>query len=100
MSSARNKGKKLGKNIRKNWSHKYSQNLLDYAKQSATDAIKIASKRVIQKTAEQTGNLIDNNNPGRTTKVSATSQQNISVTDKEESIGVGREIHREIYIFL
>ena len=33
------------------------QKLLDHAKQSATDAFKTVSKRVIQKTAEATGDL-------------------------------------------
>ena len=32
----------------KNLSSKYSQKLLDHAKQSATDALKTASKRAIQ----------------------------------------------------
>ena len=40
-------------------SDKYGQKLLDSAK-SATDAIKTASKRAIQKTAETTVNLIGN----------------------------------------
>ena len=35
---------------------KYSQKLLDHPKQSVTDAIKTASKRAIQKTAEATFN--------------------------------------------
>ena len=39
----------IGKNISKNVSSKYSQKLLDHAKQSATDAIKTASKRTIEK---------------------------------------------------
>ena len=47
--------KNLGKNITKNVSGKYSQKLLDHAKQSATDAFKTTSKRVIQKTADATG---------------------------------------------
>ena len=34
--------------------NKYSQKLLDSAKKSTTDAIKTASKRAIQKTAEAT----------------------------------------------
>ena len=41
--------KNIGKNIGKNVSCKYSQKLVDSAKNSATDAIKIASKRAIQK---------------------------------------------------
>ena len=39
---------------------KCSQKLLDSAKKSTTDVIKSASKRVIQKTAEGTGDLIGN----------------------------------------
>ena len=35
------------------------QKLLDHAKQSATDAFKTASKKVIQKKAEAIGDLID-----------------------------------------
>ena len=41
-------------------SNKYGKKLVDTAKKSATDAIKTASKRVIQKTAEATGDLIGN----------------------------------------
>ena len=44
----------------KSLSNKYSQKLLDSAKKSTTDAIKTASKRAIQKTAEATGDLIGN----------------------------------------
>ena len=45
-------------NISKILSGKYSQKLLDSAKKSGADALKTASKRAIQKTAEATGNLI------------------------------------------
>ena len=45
------------KNIGKNVSNKYRQKLLDSAKKSTTDAIKTASKRAIQKTAEATGQI-------------------------------------------
>ena len=48
----------IGKGISKNLSSKYSQKLLDHVKQSNTGAIKTASKRAIQKTAEATGDLI------------------------------------------
>ena len=50
-SFAKNMGKKIGKNISKNLSGKYSQKFLIILKQSATDALKASSKRVIQKTA-------------------------------------------------
>ena len=37
--------KNIGKNISKNLSGKYSQKLLDHAKQSATNALKTTSKK-------------------------------------------------------
>ena len=48
----------FAKNVGKSLSNKYGQKLLDSAKKSTTDAIKTASKRAIQKTAEATGNKI------------------------------------------
>ena len=39
-------------------SNKYGKKFVDTAKKSATDAIKTASKRAIQKSAEATGDLI------------------------------------------
>ena len=71
--------------------------MFDHAKQSATDALKTASKRVIQKTAETTSDLNGNKIGDSITKVSKTSPQNNSVT-KEENIELDREIHRESYI--
>ena len=58
------------KNMGKNLSNKYGQKLLDSAKKSTTDAIKTASKRAIQKTAEATGDLIDNKIADKITSVS------------------------------
>ena len=60
LSFAKNLGKNIGKNISKNLSRTYSQKVLDHAKKSATDALKTSSKRVLQKTVEATGDLIDN----------------------------------------
>ena len=68
----------------KNLSSKYSQKLLDHAKQSATNALKTASKRAIQKTAEATGGLIGNKINDRITKVSKASPKNNSETNEEE----------------
>ena len=53
-------GKNIGENITKHLSGKYSQTLLDHAKQFATDAVKTVSKGEIQKTVELTGDLIGN----------------------------------------
>ena len=95
----------MGKDISKSLSGKYSsgvltmrQKLLNHAKKSATDALKSSSKRVIQKTAEATGNLIDNKVAIRTTKVSKNSQQNISETvtnEYDKEIPKGRYLSPE-----
>ena len=50
----------FAKNMGKSLSNTYGQKLLDSAKKFTTDAIKTASKRAIQKTAEATGDLICN----------------------------------------
>ena len=50
----------FAKNIGRNLSNKYGQKLIDTAKKYTTDAIKTASNRTIQKTAEATGDLIGN----------------------------------------
>ena len=74
LSFAKNMGENIGKNISKNLIGKYGQKSLDHAKQSATDAIKTCSKRVIQKTAEATGDLIGNKTANRIIKLSKNSQ--------------------------
>ena len=58
--------------------------LLDHAKQSATDALKTASNRAIQKTAETTGALIGNKIAEKITRVSKTSPQNSSETNEKK----------------
>ena len=70
LSFTRNLGKNIDKNISKNLCSKYNQKLLDHAKQSAKDVLKTNSKRVIQKRAEATGDLIDNKIADRIMKVS------------------------------
>ena len=59
----------------KNLSAKYTQKLLDHAKQSATNILKTASKRVIQKIVKATGDLIGNKTADRIRKFSKTSPQ-------------------------
>ena len=66
----------MGKNIGRNLSGKYNQKLFDYAKISATDELKTSSKRVIQKTAEATGDLVGNKIADIIAQVSKNSQQN------------------------
>ena len=51
-------------------SNKYWKKLVDTAQKSATDAIKTASKRAIQKTAEAIGDLVGNKIADKITSVS------------------------------
>ena len=81
---ARNIGKNVNKNKSKNLSSKYGQKLLDHGEQSVTDALKTASKRAIQNTAEATGDLIGNKITYRITKVWKTSLKNNPETNEEE----------------
>ena len=68
----------------KRLSNKYGQKLLDSAKKSTTDAIKTASKRAIQKTAEATGDLISNKTADKITSVSKKSNNNDNNNDDAE----------------
>ena len=53
LSYAKNMGKNIAKNISKNLSSKYSQNILDHAKQSATDALRTLRKERFKKQQKQ-----------------------------------------------
>ena len=54
----------------KNIGNKYGQKLFDTTKKFAKDAIKIASKKAIQKTAKAAGDMISNNIAGKITSLS------------------------------
>ena len=56
--------------IAKNSNNKYGQKLADSAKKSAADALKIADKRTIQKTAEATRYLVGNTIANKITSIS------------------------------
>ena len=60
----------------KSLSNKYGKRLLDNTKKSTIDAIKMASKRAIQKTEEATGDLICNKITDKITSVSKKSSNN------------------------
>ena len=60
--------------------------------------LKLLQKRAIQKPAKSTGDLIGNKIADGITKASKTLPQNSSVINKQENIGLDREIHRERYI--
>ena len=74
----------FAKNMGKSLSNKYGQKLLDSAKKSTTDAIKTASKRAIQKTAEATGDLIGNKSADKITSVSKKSAEELTNNKTEE----------------
>ena len=59
----------IGQNRSKNLIRRYSQKLLDHAKQSATDAFKTSSKRLIQKPEYATGDLIGNKIANKISKI-------------------------------
>ena len=73
---AKNMGQYNSENISKNWGCKYSQKRLGHAKQFATHTLKTTSKLVIQKTADETGDLSFNTIADRITRVSKNLQQN------------------------
>ena len=85
------------KNIGKNLSNKYGQKLVDSAKKSETDALKTASKRVIQKIAETTGDLVGNKVADKITSISKKPAKKLQ--DGElQSNKANNEIPKERYI--
>ena len=53
----------------RNLNNKHGQQLIDSAKKSATDPLKIASKRAIQKTVEATRDLVGNTIASKITSI-------------------------------
>ena len=84
----------FAKNMGKSLSNKYGQKLLNSAKKSTTDAIKTASKRVIQKTAEAAGDLISNKIADKVKSVSKKSLKELKNNQTNNEI----EIPKERYI--
>ena len=83
LSFAKNMGKNIGKNISKSLNSKYSQKLLDQAKQSATGPFETSSKRIMQKAAEATSDFTGNKIADKIVRSSKTSPQNSSETNEE-----------------
>ena len=69
LSFAKNLGTHATK-VSNNLNNKYGQKLADSAKKSATDALKIAGKRAIQKKAEASGDLVGNFSADKITNIS------------------------------
>ena len=83
----------MSKNVGKNLSNKYNRKILNSTKKSMTDAVKNASKRATQNTAEPTDELIGNKNAGKITNLSRKSSQNNLGEAKNE-----KEIPKERYL--
>ena len=74
----------ISKSISKNVSSKFSQKRIDHAKHFTINWIKATSKRVIQKTAQETGDLIGNKIVDKITRFPKTLKKNYPETNKEE----------------
>ena len=96
LSFAKNIGTHAAK-VAENICNKYSKKLVDTAKKSATDAIKTASKRAIQKTTEVTGDLVGNKIADKITSASKKSLKNPH-DEESSSTEVNKEIPKERYI--
>ena len=81
----------------KNLNNKYGQKLLDSAEKFTTDAIKTASKRAIQKTAEPTRDLIGNKIADKITSVSKKSTKELQ--NDETEVDVERATPKKRYIY-
>ena len=81
----------FAKNIGKNLSNKYSQKIIDTAKKSATDAIKTASQRAIQKTAEAMGDLVGNKIAYKITSISKKSTKKLPATDEDAKLSTRKK---------
>ena len=87
----------FAKNIGKNISSRYSQKLVDSAKMSATNTIKTASKRAIQKAAEAKGDFIGHKIADKITRVSKKCPRELH-SKELSSNEANNEIPRERYI--
>ena len=82
----------------KSLSDKYGQKLLDSVKKYIADAIKAASKRTIQKTAEATGDFIGNKIAAKITSVSKKKFTKELPNDETKEKNVEITTHKERYI--
>ena len=73
---------------------KYGKKLLDTATKTGIDAAKAASKRVVQKTAEATRDLMGNKTADKITSVGKTKEK--ENTNKQEEIYIPTEKRQQI----
>ena len=91
LSFAKNMGKHATK-VAEILNNKYGQKLVDTARNSATDALKIAGHRAIQKTAEVSGDLVGNFIADKITSISKKPES------EPHSNAVSNEIPKQRYI--
>ena len=84
----------FAKNLGKSLCNKYGQKPLDNANKSTLDAIKTASKRVIQKTPEATGDLIGNKIADKITSI--LNKKSSNNDDAEENVEI--TTHKKRYV--
>ena len=84
----------FAKNIGKSLTSKYGQKLFDSAKKSTTDVIKRTLKRAIQKTAEATGDLIDNKIADKITTISKKPVKELPNNDEREEENMEITTHK------
>ena len=77
----------------RNFGDKYGKKLLDTATKTGIDAAKIASKRVVQKTVEATGDLIGNKIAHKITSIGKPKEKE---TKKIEEIYIPPEKRQQI----
>ena len=75
-------------------SNKYGKKLFDAAKRSATDAVKTASKRAIQETAEATSDLVGNKIADKIKSISKKSTKKLPTIDEDAELAT----HKKRYI--
>ena len=92
LSFARSMGTHATK-VAKNLNNKYGQKIVDSAKTFATDALKIAGERAIQKTAEASRDLVGN---FIADKITSIKKKTASVPHSNVA---SNEIPKERYIF-
>ena len=83
----------FAKNIGKNLSNKYSQKIIDTAKKSATVAIKTASQRAIQKSAEGTEDLVGNKIADKITSISKKSTKKLPAVNEDEELSTRKKTY-------
>ena len=84
----------FAKNIGKSLTSKYGQKLFDSAKKSTTNVIKRTLKRAIQKTAEATGDLIDNKIADKITTISKKPVKELPNNDEREEENMEITTHK------